>query len=64
MDSKAENTAVRCAATVRTDEMPISEAVRGVIGEKLAAIRADKGFQERLQRRLAEDREVLESLAL
>lgn len=51
------------AAVARTDEMPISEVVREAIDNHIAARRADKDFQERLKKRLEEDRAVLERLA-
>ncbi len=58
-----EEQAVELAAVARTDEMPVSEAVRQAIENHIAARRADKDFQKRLKKRLAEDREVLERLA-
>jgi hypothetical protein len=42
--------------------MPVSEMVMAEIEKRLAARRADKEFQQRLKRRLIEDREVLERL--
>jgi hypothetical protein len=57
-----EDKAVELAAIARTDEMPISEVVREAIDNHIAARRADKDFQQRLKRRLEEDREVLERL--
>jgi predicted DNA-binding protein len=58
-----EDLAAELAAVARTDDMPISEAVREAIDQHIAARRADKDFQRRLKRRLEEDREVLERLA-
>lgn len=58
-----EEVAADLAAVARADDMPISEAVREAIDNHIAARRADKNFQERLKRRLEEDREVLERLA-
>lgn len=58
-----EDTAAELAAIARTEEMPVSEAVRQAIDNHIAARRADKDFQERLKKRLEEDREVLERLA-
>jgi hypothetical protein len=55
--------AAELEAVARTDEMPVSEAVREAIDAYIAARRADKEFQKRLKRRLEEDREVLERLA-
>jgi hypothetical protein len=58
-----EEQAAELAAIARTDEMPMSEAVREAIDNHIAARRADKDFQKRLKKRLEEDREVLERLA-
>jgi predicted transcriptional regulator len=58
-----EDKAAELAAVARTDDMPISEVVREAIDNHIAARRADKEFQERLKKRLEEDREVLERLA-
>jgi hypothetical protein len=58
-----EDKAAELAAVARTDDMPISEAVRLAIDNHIAARRADTEFQERLKKRLEEDREVLERLA-
>lgn len=58
-----EDKAAELAAVARTDEMPISEAVRVAIDNHIASRRADKDFQKRLKKRLEEDREVLERLA-
>jgi predicted DNA-binding protein len=59
----SETMAAELAAVARTDEMPISEAVREAIEKHIAERRADKDFQARLKRRLEEDREVLKRLA-
>jgi predicted DNA-binding protein len=59
----SEDKAAELAAIARADDMPVSEAVREAIDNHIAARRADKDFQKRLKRRLAEDREVLERLA-
>jgi predicted DNA-binding protein len=58
-----EEKAAELAAIARTDEMPVSEAVRVAIDNHIAARRGDKDFQKRLKKRLEEDREVLERLA-
>jgi hypothetical protein len=58
-----EDKAAELAAVARTDDMPISEAVRVAIDNHIAARRADKEFQDRLKKRLEVDREVLERLA-
>jgi len=57
-----EEKAAELAAIARTDEMPVSEAVRLAIDNHIAARREDKEFQKRLKKRLEEDREVLERL--
>ena len=57
-----EAMAAELAAVARTDEMPISEAVREAIEKHIAERRADKDFQERLKKRLQEDQEVLKRL--
>jgi predicted transcriptional regulator len=51
------------AAVARTDEMAVSEAIRQAIANHIASRQADLDFQERLRKRLEEDREVLERLA-
>jgi predicted transcriptional regulator len=47
----------------RVDEIPVSEAVRNAIDERIAARRADAGFQTRLRRMLEENKQALERLA-
>jgi predicted DNA-binding protein len=51
------------AAVARTEDVPISEAVREAIREHIKERRADPDFQKRLRKQLEEDREVLERLA-
>lgn len=58
-----EEVAADLAAVARTDDMPVSEAVREAIEKHIATRRGDKDFQKRLQQRLEEDREILERLA-
>jgi predicted DNA-binding protein len=58
-----EDKAAELAAVARTDDMPVSEVVREAIDNHIAARRGDKDFQERLKRRVEEDREVLERLS-
>ena len=55
--------AAELAAVARTDEMPVSEAVREAIEKHIAERRADQDFQRRLKRLLQEDQEVLKRLA-
>jgi predicted DNA-binding protein len=59
----SDEKAAELAAVARTDDVPVSEAVREAIDKHIASRRADKDFQRRLKRRLEEDREVLERLA-
>jgi len=58
-----EDKAAELAAVARADDVPVSEVVREAIDNHIEARRADKEFQKRLKKRLAEDREVLERLA-
>ena len=55
--------AAEIAAVAQTDDMSVSEAVREAIEKHIAERRADKGFQQRLKKRLEEDQEVLKRLA-
>jgi predicted DNA-binding protein len=55
--------AAELAAVARTDEMPVSEAVREAIEKHIAERRADQDFQKRLKRLLQEDQEILKRLA-
>jgi hypothetical protein len=59
----AEEMADEIAAVARTDDMPVTAAIREAISGHIASRRADKGFKERLRKRLEEDREVLKRLA-
>jgi predicted transcriptional regulator len=47
----------------RVEGTPVSEAVRAAIDERIKAKRADKDFQARLQRIVAENQRALELLA-
>lgn len=58
----SEDMAADLAAVARTEDIPVSEAVREAIHNHIEARRADKDFQERLKKRLEEDREVLRRL--
>ena len=58
-----EDLAAQLAAVAEADEVPIAEAVREAIDKHIAERRADKGFQERLKKRLEQNREILERLA-
>jgi len=55
--------AAELAAVARTDEMPVSEAVREAIEKHIAERRADQDFQRRLKRLIKVDQEVLKRLA-
>ncbi len=57
-----EELAADLAAVAEADEMPVSEAVREAIDKHIAERRADKGFQERLKRRLEKNRKTFERL--
>jgi hypothetical protein len=58
-----EKMAEELAGVARTDDVPVSEAIREAIDHHIATRRADKTFKERLKKRLEEDREILEKLA-
>lgn len=58
-----EKLAEEIAGVARTDDVPVTEAIREAIANHVVARRADKAFKERLKKRLEEDREVLERLA-
>jgi predicted DNA-binding protein len=58
-----EDLAADLAAVARTDDVPISEAIREAIQNHIAARRADQAFQARLKQRLQEDRKVFKRLA-
>lgn len=55
--------AAELAAVARTDDMPVSEAVREAIEKHIEDRRGDKEFQRRLKKRLEEDQAVLKRLA-
>lgn len=59
----SDEQAANLEAMARVDEMPVSEAVRVAIDERIKARRGDKEFQARIKRMLEEEREVLERLA-
>jgi predicted transcriptional regulator len=50
-------------AMARVDDVPVSEAVRVAIDERIKARREDKQFQARLRRLMAENQRALERLA-
>jgi len=52
--------AAELAAIARTQDIPLSEAIREAIENHIASLRRDREFQQRLKQRLEEDREILE----
>jgi predicted transcriptional regulator len=50
-------------AVARVDEMPVSEAVRLAIADRIEARRKDQEFQARLRRIMKENQEALARLA-
>jgi hypothetical protein len=55
--------AAELAAIARTEDIAMSEAIREAIESHIASRRTSKDFQQRLKKRLEEDREILERLA-
>jgi predicted transcriptional regulator len=50
-------------AMARVDDVPVSEAIRVAIDERIKARRHDTQFQARLRRLIAENQRALERLA-
>ena len=50
-------------AMARVDDVPVSEAIRVAIDERIKGRRDDKQFQTRLRRLMAENQRALERLA-
>ena len=50
-------------AMARVDDVPVSEAIRVAIDERIKGRRDDKQFQARLRRQIAENQRALERLA-
>lgn len=50
-------------AVAQIDQMPVSEAVRSAINERIAARRADKDFQARRQEIMEANKRAFELLA-
>jgi predicted transcriptional regulator len=50
-------------AMARVDDVPVSEAIRVAIDERIKARRDDKQFQDRLRRLMAENQRALERRA-
>jgi predicted transcriptional regulator len=59
----SDEQAANLEAMARVEGMPVSEAVRVAIDERIKARRGDKEFQTRIKRMLEEEREVLKRLA-
>jgi len=55
-----EEMAAELAAIARTLDVPVSETIREAIEDFMSSRRSDKGFQQRVRKRLEEDREILE----
>lgn len=55
--------AAELEAVARVEGVPVAEVIRTAIAEHIEARRNDPAFRERLQRRLKEDRVILEKLA-
>jgi post-segregation antitoxin (ccd killing protein) len=55
--------AVDLEAMARVDGIPVSEAVRIAIEERIKARRTDREFQARLRRLMAENQRALERLS-
>jgi metal-responsive CopG/Arc/MetJ family transcriptional regulator len=59
-----EKLAAELTAVARTEEVPISEAIRTAISGHIASRRTDPAFQARLRERIEKDREVIERLSM
>jgi len=59
----SEQLAADLEAMARVDDVPVSEAVRIAIEERIEARRTDKQFQARLRRIIEENQRALERLA-
>ena len=55
--------AAELEAVARVDGVPVAEVIRTAIAEHIEARRNDPAFRDRLQRRLEEDRVILQKLA-
>lgn len=58
-----EDIAAEVAVVARVEEVNVSEVIRAGVYRHLSALRTDPAFQERLRKRLDEDREILERYA-
>jgi predicted transcriptional regulator len=59
----SDEQAAALEAVARIDEMPVSEAVRSAIDERIAARRSDKSFQERRRKIMEDNQRAFELLA-
>jgi predicted DNA-binding protein len=57
-----EELAADLAAVARADGMTISDAVREAVGKHIASRSTDEDFQQRVKKRMEENRELLERL--
>jgi Arc/MetJ-type ribon-helix-helix transcriptional regulator len=58
-----EDVAAEVALIARVEGVNVSEVIRAGIYRYLSALRTDPAFQDRLRKRLDEDREILERYA-
>jgi len=58
-----EEIAAEIAAVAHVNGVSMSRAIRTAIEDYVASQRAEKGFKARLEKRLEEDRKLLERLA-
>jgi predicted transcriptional regulator len=59
----SDEQAAALEAVARIDEMPVSEAVRAAIDERIALRRADEAFQERRRKIMEDNQRAFELLA-
>jgi Arc/MetJ-type ribon-helix-helix transcriptional regulator len=58
-----EDVAAEVALIARIEDVSVSEVIRAGVYRHLSALRTDPAFQQRLCKRLDEDREILERYA-
>ncbi len=58
-----EDVAAEVALIARVEGVNVSEVIRAGVYRHLSALRTDPAFQDRLRKRLDEDREILERYA-
>ena len=58
-----EEIAAEVGVIARVEGVNVSEVIRAGVYRHLSALRTDPAFQERLRKRLGEDREILERYA-